>query len=815
MKPKLPVDRSFASAVPYGLFSGEGEVFLAPGGLMVGWDVRGDDYESASRAEIDAACERLAAAYQHLGDGDLTHMIFHRLPAPHYPRRHFPARAAALIDDERRAAFEAGRYWQTLARCYLTHVPEPEIRSRFAASLFSGPAPLGRTAWRTIVEQFHERTRSFEDGLVGAMRARRMTSSEMFHDLHLCLTGLDHPFALPTEPVHLNEILTDQTFYGGLEPAVGELHLRPVSIDAYPSETIPQMLGLILSHLGRLMLSVRFICMDSYTAQRQLRLARGHWARSMLGLLDMVLEAMNAPRRRVNQDAEEMHRDSSEAIGAASSGTPFGFCTVTAIVIDEDDERANLRARSLVRALRNSGLGARVEDANAVEAIKGAWPGVGWHNVRRPLLHVGNLAHLMLPTEPWQGTPEIDSSFYPPNTPPPLICVGAGRAPFFFPSHVAGVSNALIVGATGSGKSVLLGMMAAAASCLPQVKIHWLDIDYSSFVLAHALGASYHELAAEGASPLAPLRHLDEPGGPEWLLAWLIRLLARWRVEPSARQVSEFERALELAKTENLRTMTLFSGLVQDREARRILHHYTAAGPWGRLFDGEPAQDDGKKLLSVYEMRGLMALGDRACAPATELVLHAVESRLTGAPTFIFCDEAWRALNDPVSGEWLYEAIRTFRKRNAGIILATQSLTEITASPYCNLLLESCPGKIFLPNPEARGEHVRNAYLKLGLSPREIEIIAHARPRSHYYYASPLGRRLFSCDMGPVALALCAATGHPDVTQAREAIAQGGNFLDNWLRTRGLDHLAAKPNQALASVPSLNGKSAHQEECGV
>lgn len=132
----------------------------------------------------------------------------------------------------------------------------------------------------------------------------------------------------------------------------------------------------------------------------------------------------------------------------------------------------------------------------------------------------------MLPTESWQGTPEIESPYYDANTPAPLICVGAGRAPFFFPSHVAGVSNGLIIGATGAGKSVLLAVMVSAASCLPRVRIHWLDIDYSSFVLAHALGADYRQLAADSASPLAPLQHLDEPGGSEWLLAWLIRLFA-------------------------------------------------------------------------------------------------------------------------------------------------------------------------------------------------------------------------------------------------------------------------------------------------
>src|SRR5216683_2716657 len=815
MKHRFPIDRSFANALPYGLFCGEGELFLIPGALMVGWEIRGDDYETASRAEIDAACERLAAAYGHLGDGDLTHMIFHRVPAPHYPRRQFPTRAAKFIDDERRIAFEAGRYWKTLARYYLTHVPEPEIRSRLAASLFSGPAPVGRSTWRAIFDQFHERTRSVEDALAGVVRIKRLSSADMFQDLHLCTTGLDHPMTLPAVPVHLNEVLADQTFYGGLEPAVGELHLRPISIDAYPSETLPQMLGLILSHPGRLMLSIRFICLDNYTAQRQLRLARGHWARSMLGLLDMVLEAMNVPRRRVNQDAEEMYRDSSEAIATASAGTPFGFCTVTAIVIDEDAERADLRRRALVRALRNSGIGARIEDANAVEAIKCSWPGVGWHNVRRPMLHAGNLSHLMLPTESWEGTPEIDSPYFEPNTPPPLICVGTGQAPFYFPSHVGGVSNVLIIGATGSGKSVLLGLMVAAASGLPRVSLHWLDIDYSSFVLAHALGADYRELATDSTTPLTPFQHLDEPGGAEWLLGWLIRLFARWRTHPTARQVSEFERALQLAKTENLRTMTLFNGLVQDQESRGILRHYSSSGSWGHIFDGQPKEQSAENLLRVYEMRGLMALGERACAPATELVLHAVESRLTGAPTFIFVDEAWRTLNDPVSGEWLYEAIRTFRKRNAGIILATQSLTEIAASPYCNLLLESCPTKVFLPNPDARGEHVRNSYLGLGLSPREIEIVAHARPRSHYFYTSPLGKRLFSCDLGPVALAFCAATGHPDVTEARELLSKGGNFLDHWLRSRDLDHLAAEKASLIETSLQVNGKASHQKEFGV
>jgi type IV secretion system protein TrbE len=187
--------------------------------------------------------------------------------------------------------------------------------------------------------------------------------------------------------------------------------------------------------------------------------------------------------------------------------------------------------------------------------------------------------------------------------------------------------------------------------------------------------------------------------------------------------------------------------------------------------------------VTVYEMRGLVALGERAAAPATELILHGAETAMGSHPTFIYVDEAWRLLSDAVSAEWLFDAIRTFRKRNAGIVLATQSLNEIANSSYRDLLLESCPGKIFLPNPEASGAYVREAYLKLGLSEREIEIIAHAAPRRQYFFHSTQGRRLFTLNLGPIALRLCAATGARDVEAARALIQAYGaeHFLNAWL----------------------------------
>ncbi len=330
---------------------------------------------------------------------------------------------------------------------------------------------------------------------------------------------------------------------------------------------------------------------------------------------------------------------------------------------------------------------------------------------------------------------------------------------------------------------------------LEGARVRWIDLDYSSFVAAHALGADYRELGNQGTPALCPLENAGASEETEFLLAFFTRLFARWETALSADQQEELAHSIGLGSSQGLRRLRHFAGLVQDLALRRILNQYTETGPWGHIFDGEPGNNSNNRVR-VYETRGLTALGERAAAPALEWLLHEIERECTGEPTLIFVDEAWRLLNDPVSAEWFYGALRTLRKRNAGIVMATQSITEIASSPYCNLLLESCPAKIFLPNPEARGDHVRDSYLKLGLTRRQVEIVARATPRSQYYYTSPLGSRLFNLDLGPIALALCGSTGHPDLRRARELLAQGGDFVQAWLDERGLadwgDHVISK-----------------------
>ena len=67
------------------------------------------------------------------------------------------------------------------------------------------------------------------------------------------------------------------------------------------------------------------------------------------------------------------------------------------------------------------------------------------------------------------------------------------------------------------------------------------------------------------------------------------------------------------------------------------------------------------------------------------------------------------------------QAQKTWRKHNAAMILATQSIKELEQSGMLQTVAESCPTKIFLANPEMNRDVYREAF---HLNDTELELIA-------------------------------------------------------------------------------------------
>jgi type IV secretion system protein TrbE len=366
--------------LPWGYLGPDGVVRLRAGGTMLAREISGPSAESTSDAELESQAARISKAIAHFGTGDFLHFIVHRVAATEYPERQFPSPAAKLIDDERRQQFRNGRYFLIKPRVFISNQDEKMAESTARGIFFSSRISESRELQH---RRFLQRIRNFDDSVSSVLHPRPMSSAAIFRDLLLCVTGWDFPGIEPLGRAPLHHVLSQQDLIGGQEPEIGNLFLRPISITTYPTESTPQMLSVVLKDPGRLMLSVRYICLDQVDALAQLQLERNHWVRENAGGFgDILAKIVNMPRRQTwNEDGEKTIADVDAAIAACNGGMPFGFLTVTAIVIDESDELAYSRCRQIIKDLNTIGCGARIENTNASPAVLSAWPGEGTWNL--------------------------------------------------------------------------------------------------------------------------------------------------------------------------------------------------------------------------------------------------------------------------------------------------------------------------------------------------------------------------------------------------------------------------------------------------
>ena len=78
------------------------------------------------------------------------------------------------------------------------------------------------------------------------------------------------------------------------------------------------------------------------------------------------------------------------------------------------------------------------------------------------------------------------------------------------------------------------------------------------------------------------------------------------------------------------------------------------------------------------------------------------------------------------------------------------------------------------------------------MNERQIELIARATPKRHYYLQSRRGNRLFELGLGPIALTLCGASDPAVQTLIDAILAEHGpeDFAAEFLKARGLDWAA-------------------------
>jgi len=365
--------------------------------------------------------------------------------------------------------------------------------------------------------------------------------------------------------------------------------------------------------------------------------------------------------------------------------------------------------------------------------------------------------------------------------------VASGSSPFRLNLHVGDVGHTLIFGPTGSGKSTLLALIAAQFRRYQTAQIYAFDKGKSMYPLTLAVGGNHYDLGASETLAFAPLSQLESDADKAWAAGWLETLITMQGVKVDPDHRNAINRQLDLMAASEHRSLSDFVSGVQKRDIKDALQHYTVDGPMGNLLD---AEEDSLTLsaFQTFEIEELMNMGDRNLVPVLLYLFRRIEKRLTGAPSLIILDEAWLMLGHPAFREKIREWLKVLRKANCAVILATQSISDADKSGIMDVLKESCPTKICLPNGAARESGTREFYERVGFNERQIEIVATATPKREYYVASPDGRRLFDMALGPITLSFVGASSKDDIKRIDELRATyGDDWPSHWLQMRGIE----------------------------
>lgn len=799
---------NFAALVDSGL------VQCKDGSFLIGYFYRADDIASSTADERNFLTARINAALAKFGNGWATWHDANRLPDNYYPsedKNYFPDPVSKLIDKKRREAFEReDSHFVTENVMIISYMPPYKAASKLNDLLWKDEeGTTKKTVADQVLEWFYKEITSIEDLLSSVIRIQRMKSyeveinnkkyhrDELVNYLSYCLTNQLHEINIPTFGAYLDVFLGGFPVINGDTPKIGDNYVCPVVIEGLPFESYPNILNVLEAMPLTYRWSSRMIYLDQHEALNELGKIKRKWKQKVRGFFSQIFKTQNG---QINEDALLMSSDVDNAITDAQSGlVTYGFFTSVVVIFGKNHEDLIENARYTVREITRLGFTCRIETINALEAWLGAIPGHTIQNVRRPLIHTLNQADLLPLSSMWAGESVAPNPYLDPQSPPLMYAQTNGGTPFRINLHVDDLAHTLVFGPTGGGKSVLLNTISSQYLRYRNARIFTFDKGRAAWGIVKACGGKFFDIAGEHSElNFAPLSDLDSPSDLAFAQGWietLYQLQTETILTPSEKKA--ILKALELMKDSprNERSLTNFNATVQSQKIRDAISHYTLDGALGNLLDADEDSltVDQMNHWIAFEVEELMNLGERNLLPVLLYLFRKIEKSLDGRPTLLILDEAWLLLGHPVFKEKIREWLKVLRKANCAVVMATQSLSDAYSSGLLDVLLESCPTKILLPNPEADKEGTDNIvgpkdfYKALGLNDTEISLLKNGVKKRDYYFMQPAGKRMCQLGLDKTMLSFLAINYKTDAPVISSLINEyKDQWPYQWLETKGI-----------------------------
>lgn len=784
--------KALASLVPWSTLRTPSVMQLKDRSLLATIRFRGPDLDSSLASSLVAQAAKLNHCFKRFKSGWGLWSEARRHEVREYPDVQWPDPWSQAVYEERRALFTTpGQHYVTDTFLSLAYQLPSQQTQWWQRWLYTN-LPTGQESQAAHQAYFLEECQR----TVGLLKdccpeAHLLEGDEFLSYLHSTVNPTPHPVRMPAVTTHMDSYLAHaHDLSGGIYPQLGPWYLRCVSLMDYPEESHPGICDTLNTLPVEYRACVRYLPMDRAEASKEI----GTYRHSHHGQRQDVRSQLKAKTGKQQEEpltrhsADEYQEEAAQFQNEVDHGRiSAGYLTTTVVVWDTTLDGSQQKGEAVAEALNTAGFMAQLEDAhplfkfNTLEAWRGTLPGERRANVRQPLMHSMNLAHLVPATSPWRGhawNPHLDGTCL-------LQGISKGQTPVRVNLHHGDVAHTGVIGSTGDGKSTWLNFacLAYRQYAEAQARVRVFDKGHAAYALTHLLGGLWYDL---GVTPLQPFAALDRPYEIGWAVEWLDGLLTaeRLQVKPSMKKEA-FHALTELATWDRgKRTMSALMGLVEHRRMKEALSLYTYDGPYGQIFDGEGT------ALTPHPWR-CFEMGTILETPAIlnaqlPVLFHQLEQEMTGLPEVWALHEAWLALDTPYWAQRLRGWLKGFRVRNGAVILATQSLADAVDSPIMPALMDNVVNWICTPNDKALEDQTGQYYQAIGLNLRQRELLRDGTKKRDYYLIQPEGQTMLDFKLGPIALAACRTPDKKELPEIERHLATDPDGFATWYTGRTL-----------------------------
>lgn len=736
-------------------------VFLTKtGDLGVVLEVRGVDYECLDADTLDGLTKRLESAFKLFDENYRVYQYVFKRNNETIPYKLY---GNAVVDTaiKNRIAylaskadtlfslsvyyvvlFEGFRYTRTLGSTLLEFPKQPakalgELRAHFSARkqvvLLDREISKGQARLVQKVESFVLQVSDF-------LSVRLLDKQEAFRVLNKTLNFA--PDKLELARLKHDTFLDFYLCDSHLECHRGHLmldnyYVKVVTLKEPSDQSFPLIFKRLLEVQANYYIVTEWKKEDSGKMRRIIQAKRRHFHNTKRSFFSQVNLNDAPPQDVLTDDSKESQvRELGESIKEIElKGNYFGQFSLTVVIYDLDPARVERASSEFYKVFSVHDAQLYEEKYNLLNAFLATVPGNSAFNLRSMYLLNSNYADYSFLFTLHCGEPQnrhLHQEYL-------AVLETNHHTPYFLNLHHRDVAHTMILGRTGAGKSFLLNFLITNLQKYdPYTFIFDLGGSFES--LTQLFDGSYIRVGLESGD--FRINPFSLPPTKENLdfLALFVKVLLQGSapLELNPGEERDLYQQIEnlYAVDPPLRTLGVLANTIGHRLADRLAK-WTHGGQFGFLFDNSEDTISFSRFQCFDFQR--MSQYPEILEPLLFYILHCANSVLTDrqiSTVFkaFFIDEAWVFLKNPTIQRYVVEALKTWRKANAAMILSTQSLDELRRSDILDVIIESCPTKLFLANPDMDRDLYQRQF---HLNENEVELIATLLPKQQFLIKTP------------------------------------------------------------------------------